>query len=103
MMPARAPTLRLRRAKSVCRERSRYQQDTPTTKAAPTTEQLITVWKNLVTATGESATAAKSVISLRTVSGLKVIPTGCCIHELATSIHHAEIIAPRLVSHVAAR
>ena len=54
-------------------------------------------------AKGESATSAKLVISLRTVSGLNVHPTGFCIHALATRIHHAEMVAPRPVSHVAAR
>ena len=52
---------------------------------------------------GENATAQKSVISLRMVSGLKVQPTGCCIHALATRIHSAEMLAPRAVSHVEAR
>ena len=63
----------------------------------------MTVWKNLLTATGDSATVENEVISLRTVSRLKVHPTGYCIHELATRIHHADRFAPIAVSHVAAR
>ena len=31
------------------------------------------------------------------------MPTGYCIHELATRIHHALRLAPKAVSHVAAR
>ena len=31
------------------------------------------------------------------------MPTGCCIHELATKIHTADMAAPMPVSHVAAR
>ena len=63
----------------------------------------VTVWQNLLTAKGESATSANDTISLRIVSGLNSQPTGYCIHELATSIHHAEKVAPRPVSHVEAR
>ena len=76
---------------------------TPVTKAAPTIQLLSTVWKNFITATGEKATAMKSTISLRMVSGLNSIPTGYCIHELATRIHHAEMVAPNPVSHVDAK
>ena len=47
--------------------------------------------------------AENEVISLRTVSRLKSHPTGYCIHELATRIHHAERLAPKAVSHVAVR
>ena len=43
------------------------------------------------------------VISKRMVSGLNCWPTGYCIHELATRIHQAEMVAPRPVSQVAAR
>ena len=64
---------------------------------------LNTVWKNFITATGENATAMKSTISLRIVSGLNSIPTGYCIHELATRIHQADIVAPKPVSQVDAR
>lgn len=59
--------------------------------------------QNFITATGEKATEAKSTISLRTVSGLNAIPTGYCIHELATKIHQAEKVAPNPVSQVDAR
>ena len=62
-----------------------------------------TVWKNLPTAKGEKATAQKSTISVRIVSGLNSQPTGFCIHALATRIHQAEMVAPRPVSHVEAR
>ncbi len=61
------------------------------------------MWKNLLIATGESATSQNEVISLRTVSRLKSHPTGYCIHELATRIHSAERLAPMAVSHVAVR
>lgn len=59
--------------------------------------------QNLTTAVGESATEAKSFISLRTVSGLNAMPTGCCIQALATNIHQAEMVAPKPVNHVEAR
>ena len=75
----------------------------PTTKTAPSTQPDNTVWKNLLTATGDVATAKKSTISLRTVSGLNSMPTGCCIHALATRIHQAEIVAPKPVSQVEAK
>ena len=45
----------------------------------------------------------KLVISFRAVSGLKAVPTGCCIHALATRIHTAERLAPNAVSHDAVR
>ena len=73
------------------------------TNTAPTIQLLSTVCKNFITATGEKATARKSTISLRTVSGLNTIPTGYCIHELATRIHQADKVAPRPVSHVEAK
>ena len=81
----------------------RYQHDTAMTKTAPIIHAEMTVWQNLPTAKGDRATAQKSTISLRMVSGLKAQPTGCCIHALATSIHHAEMVAPRPVSHVEAK
>ena len=56
-----------------------------------------------MTAIGDVATARKSIISLRAVSGLKVMPTGYCIHALATRIHQAEMVAPKPVSQVEAR
>ena len=82
---------------------NRYHPLTAITNAAPTTHDEITVWRNLSTANGERATSAKLVISLRTVSGLNSQPTGFCIHALATRIHHADMVAPRPVSHVDAR
>ena len=63
----------------------------------------VTVWQNLSTAIGDKATSTNEVISLRMVSGLNVQPTGYCIHELTTSIHQADSVAPMPVSHVAAR
>ena len=61
------------------------------------------LWKNLFTAMGDVATAQKSTISLRAVSGLNSMPTGFCIHALATRIHQAEMVAPNPVSQVEAR
>ena len=61
------------------------------------------MWKNLLTAMGDVATARKSVISLRAVSGLKAMPTGYCIHALATRIHQADMVAPKPVSQVDAK
>ena len=61
------------------------------------------MWKNLLIATGERATAQKSSISLRTVSGLKAMPAGYCIQALAIRIHSAEIEAPMMVSQVVIR
>ena len=54
-------------------------------------------------ATGDKATAQKSNISFRTVSGLNRIPTGCCIQALAIKIQRAERVAPMIVSQVEAR
>ena len=85
------------------RPRSRYQALTPTTNSAARVNDEVTVWKNLLTATGERATSANEVISLRTVSRLKSQPTGCCIQALATRIHQAERLAPMAVSQVAVR
>ena len=81
----------------------RYQQLTPTTNTAASTQPDSTLWKNLLTAIGEVATAQKSTISLRAVSGLNSIPTGFCIQAFATRIHQAEIVAPSPVSQVEAR
>ncbi len=81
----------------------RNQQLTPTTNAAPSTHPERTVWKNLLTATGERATSANDTITLRIWAGSNSIPTGYCIHALATRIHSAERLAPIAVSHVAAR
>ena len=102
-MPVRAAMRMLASAKRVWRLRSRYQLLTPMTKMAPVIQPLKTEWKNLDVATGLSTSAQKSVISCRTVSGLKVIPTGCCIHAFATRIQRAETDAPMPVSQVAAR
>ena len=102
-MPTMLAIFMLWRAISCSRRFSRYQQLTAHTKTAPTTHAEVTVWKNLSMANGERATSAKLVISLRTVSGLNSQPTGYCIHALATSIHHAEMVAPSPVSHVEAR
>ena len=63
----------------------------------------VTVWQNLPTAKGDSATSKNETISLRIVSGLNSQPTGACIQAFATRIHHAEIVAPRPVSHVEAK
>ena len=103
MMPQVAPIFMLAIANSRSRLRIKNQALTPTTNTAPSIHALSTVWKNLTTATGEKATERKSTISLRTVSGLNSMPTGCCIHPLATNIHHAEIVAPSPVSHVDAK
>ena len=81
----------------------RYQHETATTKMAPIIHDEMTVWQNFPTANGEKATAKKSTISCRIVSGLNSHPTGHCIQELATRIHHAEMVAPSPVSHVDAR
>ena len=101
--PKMAATRMLCTANSRCRLRSRNQLLTPTTNTAPKTHDEVTVCRNLFTAIGESATAQKSNISLRTVSGLNCMPTGYCIHALATRIHSAERVAPMTVSHVEAR
>ena len=101
--PTMAAILMLSLASLISRFFMRYQQETATTKTAPIIHAEMTVWKNLPTAKGDRATAQKSTISLRMVSGLKAQPTGCCIQALATSIHHAEMVAPRPVSQVEAR
>ena len=89
--------------RSASRRLRRYQPETATTNTAPTIHDEMAVWQNLSMAKGERATSAKEVISLRIVSGLNSQPTGYCIHELATRIHHAEMVAPSHVSHVEAR
>ena len=101
--PKIAATLILRKAKSRLRSLMRYQQLTPNTKHAPTIQPESTVWKNLFIATGESATAQKSNISLRTVSGLNDMPAGYCIQPLAIKIQSAEREAPIIVNHVEAK
>src|SRR5665647_1122794 len=79
------------------------QAEMATTKAEPTIQLEVTVWKNLYMATGENNTAQKSAISFRTVSGLKCIPSGNCIQAFATRIHKADSVAPITVSQVDAR
>lgn len=101
--PNAAATAMLFEAMRFSRPRSRYQALTPTTKSAASTNDEVTVCRNLFTATGERATSANELISLRTVARLNVQPTGCCIQALATRIHHAERFAPKAVSHVAVR
>ena len=93
----------LSRAKRVSRFFNRYQLLMPITNNAPTIQPDNTVWKNLLMATGDKATAQKSNISLRTVSGLNCIPAGCCIQALAIRIHRADKVAPIMVSQVEAR
>ena len=102
-MPTMLAIFMLWRAISCSRRFSRYQPLTAHTNTAPITHVEVTVWKNLSTAKGESATSMKLVISLRTVSGLNSQPTGYCIHALATRIHQAEMVAPSPVSHVDAK
>ena len=75
----------------------------PNAKTEPSTQEEIVVCQNLLTAVLENATAQKSAISLRTVAGLKAIPTGSCIQALATRIQTAEMVAPMTVSQVEAR
>ena len=93
----------LPRAKRCSRLRRRYQLLIPITTTAPVIHPHSTEWKNLLTATGLLTTAQKSTISFLTVSGLKTIPTGCCIQPLAMSIQSAERDAPNAVSQVDAR
>ena len=61
------------------------------------------VCKNLVYALGLKTIAQKSVISFRAVSGLNVMPTGCCIHPLAIKIHKADKFEPIATSQVESR
>lgn len=93
----------LLRAKKFSRFLIRYQALTPTTNIPPNTQPDETAWKNLLTATGESTSAQKSSITFRAVSGSNFIPTGYCIHELATNIQRADMVAPIAVSHVEAK
>ena len=101
--PTHAPTLRLRWQCATLRLRSSIQPHTPTTNTPPSVHALSTVWKNLLIAIGEQATAQKLVISLRIVAGLNSQPVGYCIQALATKIHSADSVAPMAVSHVEAR
>ena len=87
----------------VSRFLNRYQLLMPITNTAPTIQPESTVWKNLLMATGDKATAQKSNISLRTVSGLKRIPAGYCIQALAINIQRADRVAPMIVSQVEAK
>ena len=103
MIPTMPATRMLAKAKRVSRFLSRYQLLIPITKMAPVIHPLNTEWKNLQMATGLSTNAQKSTISWRTVSGLNSMPTGCCIHPLATRIHTAEMEAPMPVNQVAVR
>src|SRR5665647_15351 len=98
-----AAILILRLANSSSRFLRRNQALIATTKAEPTIQLDVTVWVNFDMATGENSTAQKSAISLRTVSGLKCMPSGNCIQAFATKIHKAERVAPITVSQVAAR
>ena len=63
----------LRRAISCSRRRSRYHALTPTTNSAARTNDEVTVWKNLLTATGDSATAENEVISLSNLQHLEFL------------------------------
>ena len=93
----------LRIAIATLRFFSRSHALTPTTNTPASVQPLSTVWINLFTATGDSTSAQKSVITLRICSGSNSIPTGYCIQAFATRIHSAEIDAPSAVSHVEAR
>ena len=103
MKPKAEAVAMLLRAIFCSRRLSRYHALTPTTNRDASTNDEVTVWKNLFIATGEKSTSQNEVISLRTVSRLNVQPTGYCIHALATRIHRAERLAPMAVSHVAVR
>ena len=101
--PTHPANLMLLKAASTLRFFISIQLLTPTTKMPANIQLLITEWKNLLIATGDNATAQKSFITLRICSGSNSIPTGYCIHELATNIHTADIDEPMAVSHVAVR
>ena len=103
MSPTAAPILMLSNANFCSRFFSKYQEPTATVKTAPTIHADVTVWQNLPMAKGDKATSKNDTISLRIVSALNSQPTGDCIQALATSIHHAEIVAPNPVNHVEAR
>ena len=96
-------TRMLAKANFTSRFLMRYHEEIPMTKMAPVIHPLVTEWKNFTMATGLSTNAQKSTISCRTVSGLNAMPTGCCIHELATRIQMAEMPAPMPVIQVASR
>ena len=53
--------------------------------------------------TGLKNTSEKSLSSIRIVSGLKRLPTGCCIQALAMRIHKAEKLDPSATHQVTAR
>ena len=101
--PTAPPTLIDLTAKSTLRFFIRNHPLTHTTKAPARHHPLVTAWMNLFTATGDRATSRKLTITLRIWSAENSMPTGYCIHELATRIHHALRLAPKAVSHVAAR
>ena len=61
------------------------------------------MWTNFDCATGLNSTAKKSVTSIRMVSGLNRLPTGCCIQALAIRIHSAEKFEPNATHQVTAR
>jgi len=73
------------------------------TKREPSTNPELVLWVNLLIATGEKTTAQKSCISKRAWSGLKIMPTGCCIQPLATKIQRAERLEPIATSQVERR
>ena len=91
-----------RMANSGLRFFKRNQQLTPITKTPDNAQPLNTAWKNLFTAMPEKS-AQKSVMTFRICAGSNSVPTGYCIHALATRIQRAEIDAPMAVSHVDAR
>ncbi len=93
----------LRKAICFSRPRNRNHALTPITTIAPRTKPEVVVCENLFMAVGENSTSQNDVISFRAVAGLKAVPTGFCIHELATRIHRAERFAPIAVSHVDVR
>src|SRR5574344_2170945 len=90
-------------ANSISLPLRRYQQLIAITTTAASIKELDIVCDILLIAVGEKTTEAKSTISFLAVSGLKCIPTGCCIQEFATRIQIAEIFAPIAVSQVDAR
>ena len=81
----------------------RYQALTPRTKRDAITYPLLTVCRNLLTAFGLRNTSQKFCISFLAVSGLKCIPTGCCIQPFATRIQRAERLEPIATSQVESR
>ncbi len=82
---------------------SRNQEDTQTTKSPPRRKPELVAWVNLPMAVGEKSTSQKFSISNRAVSGLNAMPTGYCIHPLATRIHRAERLEPMATIHVEKR